>query len=405
MKRLLSIRFEKLAFYLLGFLVLYLAGAYLGGFFMTLFAVYILLPVLSVLQLLITALSLKYHQEFSTNHPLKGQEVNYTITLSKESIFPSSHVNISFKSSNQIVTDSNFEDIRECPGRDDSFIQVKTIKCPFRGIYTVGLESLEIQDTLRWITVNLPVWYRTFYVYPRIIELSSVQLGLQGTMSHLSGAVSGSVQDYTLFETLKNYRPGEAIRHIAWKKFAAAGEPFLKTYDTTSQPGITLYLDTRRRAPASYQVLAEEDCSVEIAVALVKYFMEREIPVSVHAAYWERYQFSGYDESLFSRFHHNTVNIRFQPGPSPAELFRSDIADNRLTTNSVLFITQMVDPEIIALTENSSDGGISTVVVINLSGYDEEEKEKARQIITSVRDRGGKVFLVNDTESIKEDLE
>ena len=404
MKRLITVRFDKVAFYLMGFFILYLAGVYLGTFFMTLFYLYLLLPVISLVQLGTTWMSLKYHQDFSTNHPLKGQEVVYTITLTKESFIPSSHVIIRFKST-QHDLDTNFADIHECPGREDSFISNKIIKCPFRGIYTVGLEALELEDTLRWLKISLPVWYRTFYVYPRIIELASTKLGMQGNRAHLSGTVEGTVQDYTLFQSLKNYRTGEPIRHVAWKKFAAAGEPFIKTYDTTAQPGITLYLDTRRYGPPDFSTLAAEDCSIEIMVALVKFFTERDIPVSVHVAAWERYRFIGYDEAQFFRFHHGTVNIDFRPGPSPADLFRSDVADNRLLTQSVLFITHMLDPEVLNLVEKASSGQeISTAAIVNLSAFDSISKEKARHVIDTIRDKNGKIFVVNDTESIKEDL-
>lgn len=399
-----SVRLDKAAFYLAGFAIAYLAGVYFGGFFMTMLYLFLFLPFVAILQLVTTWVSIKYHQDFSTNHPLKGQEVKYTITISKESFIPSAHVVVRFKSS-QEDTNPEFADIHECPSRDRAFVSVKTIKCPFRGIYTVGLESLHIEDALRWLKVSLPVWYRTFYVYPRIIELASVRFGIQGHRTSITGTVDGTVQDYTLFETLRGYRAGDPVRHIAWKKFASTGEPLIKTYDTTAQPGVTVYLDTRRSGTATYETLAAEDCSIEILVAIVKHLIERDIPVAVHAAGWERYRFAGYNEPLFYRFHHNTVNILFKPGPSPVELFHADLADNRLSTNSVLFITHMLDPEVLSLLGSTGGKELSTAGIFNLSGLDRENKEKARHLLQTLKETNGKVFIVNDTESIKEDLE
>ncbi len=391
----------KFGILLLGGAILFLAGFYLGSFFLFLFFFFMLLPILSFLQFVATAMGLRHYQDFSTSHPVKGQEVVYRLTLTNESPFPTSHVNIRFKAIQEEFR-SNMMDFSLVMKGNETCESTHGIRCPFRGVYTVGLESLEIEDMFRIFTVRLPVWYRTFYVYPRIIELRSALREMHGNNPASSGSSHGTIQDYTLYESLSDYRPGDPIRHISWKKFASLGQPYLKTYEKSAQPGMTLYLDTRRQERASERVLTMEDCSVEIMVALVKAFTDRSIPVQVRVAGWHDFAFSGPGEALFERFHHATIMIEFGQVPSPRELFAIDVADNRIATRSIIVVTHLLDPETVSLASIGSEGELSATLIMNLSGLDETGREQARRTLSPIVERGGTVYRVESPDSIQD---
>ena len=263
-----------------------------------------------------------------------------------------------------------------------------------------------MQDLLGWITIRRPVWHRTFYVYPRIVEVAfpfSI-----GTTSDLNtGPNPGASQDYALFENLVGYQAGQSIRHMACKKFIALGEPFLKSYGKTSQPGISLYVDLRRQVHPTPDILEREDCSMEILVAIVKYCLDRSIPVTVNAMGQSRYEFSASDSGDFRRFHRDTVNILFHDTMSPGELYRTDMQGS-VNPASVVFITHVLDPEIITILEESTSHptGSETMVaaIINQTSMAADLKESSTYYFNSIRERGGKVVLVESPESISESL-
>ena len=92
------LRVNNLAVLIFSLIILYLAGFYFGGYLMTIFYFALVLPLLSLLLCLITLTGMRYYQDFDAEHPVKGQEIRYRLTLSNESIMPIAHVHCRFKS-------------------------------------------------------------------------------------------------------------------------------------------------------------------------------------------------------------------------------------------------------------------------------------------------------------------
>jgi hypothetical protein len=346
----------------------------------------------------------RYHQEFSTEHPVKGQEVQYRLTMANELSFPITHLAVKFKVVQPGMT-SSLPDLHLYLERFGHYEHTSTIHCPYRGVYTVGLEQLTIHDMLRWITVRRPVWHRTFYVYPRILDIRFPFVGSQASEQGAPGNHPGALVDFSLFKGLTGYKHGEPVRHIAWKKFASLGEPFVKNYESTSQPGMTVYFDLRQVGPPSVTSLETEDCSVEILVALVKFLLDRQIPVAVRALGRRRFDFYGAHPSLFHEFDHATSNLVFQHSFSPVGLYAADQEANTLANESVLFITHVLDPDVLTAVRESIGTETSVAAIINLTGMDADARLRARNYMRQIREAGGHLFLVNGPSSIKEDIE
>ena len=66
------------------------------------------------------------------------------------------------------------------------------------------------------------------------------------------------------------------------------------------------------------KALETEDVSVDILVALVKYYLDHEVPLTVRAPGRTVYSFQDADPSGFRRFYLSTMELLFQPTISPA---------------------------------------------------------------------------------------
>ncbi|MBT3274102.1 MAG: DUF58 domain-containing protein [Spirochaetales bacterium] len=401
MRKYLNIRWGAVLVYLFAISLIHLAWQYIGLLFGYLFFALLTLPIISLIHLLISMAGIKYHQTFDTDHPVKGQVLKYTLLFANESNLPSVPTMIQFRSI-QPGSSNKIPDLYIALKRGERSEHTYEISCPFRGIYTVGLEQMEMSDILGWITIYRPVWHKTFYVYPRIVE-ASYPFSIGTTSDLNTGPNPGASQDYSLFENLVQYRQGQSIRHIAWKKFISLGEPFLKSYGKTSQPGVSFYLDLRRSERPTLKVLEREDCSIEILVALVKYCLDRSIPVSVSAMGQSRYEFTGSSPSDFPDFHRDTVNILFHDSISPAELYKSDMQGSVLPA-SVVFITHLLDQNILAILEDSVSApmGIETKIaaIMNQTGMDMQSKEGHGHFFDSIIEKGGKVVMIEEAEEI-----
>ncbi|MBN2354163.1 MAG: DUF58 domain-containing protein [Spirochaetales bacterium] len=391
--------------WLFGLAVAYLAGMSLSGVLFYAFLLYLSFPLLAFFFLLAAFARFRYFEYFSTDHPAKGEAVTYRLTLTNESPLPGAFVDVNFLAFGPAST-FRLEGISTALRRRESLRREYTIAFPFRGVYKVGMERLQVSDALSWFAFRAEVWYRTFYVYPRVVELERVFSALQNSVE-TSGQGRGLLADYTLFTGLREYRPGDSVRHLAWKKFAAAGRPFLKEYETTSWPGVELYLDLRRSEEPGPAVLEREDCSIEILVALYNHFLKRNVPVQAHAANGrERFDFSGSGPAAFARFYKATIAVDFEGDVSPVRVFESDRYDRRAAASTVVVVTHAFDPDLVELAApDRGTGALSVFVVVNQSGADEAEKERQRAYLRARPGLAARLVFVERPEAIKESLE
>jgi uncharacterized protein (DUF58 family) len=400
----MPIRVKNIRILLFGFFFIYLAGSYFGGYLFVLYYFALLFPLLSIALCIYSLFGLKYHQYFDTEHPVKGQDIHYRLTLSNESVVPVSHLHCRFKTINPHLSlmIPNFSAYIKAR---DQIEKTYTFRCSYRGVYTVGLERIEVEDPLKLFAVRPGVEFRTFYVYPRILALNHFALGLQTSEGIGSGTSTGGDPDYSLYTQFKDYRPGEPIRHMHWKKFAAIGKPYVKEFETTSEPGLSIYFDLRTTTLRAVNPLEIEDTSVEILVALVKYFLDREVPVHVTAPGREIYEFRGSAPDQFDPFYKSTMRLFFQDTVSPSQMYLADTKAALVGGDSVFFITHLMDASLFNLIETSLATDQVFTLIFNQVGYSKSAREKNLYYINRLRERGARIFVVNSPETIVEDLE
>ncbi len=389
------------------YLVFYLAGSYLGGAFGYASRFLAVLLILDLSHLFWNFRRIRYSQNFSSTHPVKGQNVEYIFRLRMESPIPGARVLVKFKGIRQdLRIDYGMKTLDFFPGAGAFEEHRKQIQCPFRGTYTVGLDSIELQDALAMLWIKVPVWFITFYVYPRLVELDSCRLTGEGKHSLANSLADGAIIDPTRFRALTGYQPGESVRHLAWKKFAATGIPFLREWERSAYPGITLYLDTCRRGEPDYQSLLAEDCALEILLALVHWFVGQDIPVHVR----NDAGIIGLEGGLegFHRFMTDTARLSFCPRneaglPSLIADFESDIHYGVLGTVAVAGIFRSFDREVLSFLETYSDEYRHCYAIVVVSALSPEEYEKVREY-RAFSSYGERLVLVRDSETIREDL-
>jgi uncharacterized protein (DUF58 family) len=399
-----TFRAGRIGVYLFALIVAYLAGSYVLPFFLYLFILLVFLPLLSLSYLLLTFLRLKYYQDFSTEHPAKGESVEYRLILSNETLLPLHHLSAAFKTIHPFM--------EAALPRFTTFVRAKqrlekvyTISCPFRGVYTVGLETLAAADPLHFVVLRRNVWFRTFYVYPRVLPLRRFSTGMERSQRLSQGTSTGAVPDFSLFSRLRAYRYGESLHHVAWKKFASTGTPYIKIYDTSAEPGVTIYFDLRSPGVSGLKALETEDVSMDILVALVKYYLDHEVPLTVRAPGRTVYFFRAADPSGFQRFYRSTMELMFQPTISPAALYQLDKQSGRYENSSAIILSHLLDPHIFSTVEESLAAETPVALVLNRSGHTQAQRKAVLPYMYSLSEGGANIRFVDGPEDIAENLE
>jgi uncharacterized protein (DUF58 family) len=104
----------------------------------------------------------------------------------------------------------------------------------------------------------------TLWVYPRTYPVHSVAGGLP--LHHHDGAATETSPRGSLdIREVREYVPGDEVRHLHWKATARTGQLMIRDYADPHQPQFTVLLDNRRQIRAE----PEFEEAVELAASLV----------------------------------------------------------------------------------------------------------------------------------------
>lgn len=392
----------RIALYGFSLVIIYLAGVYFGTFLYVLYIFFLLLPLMSILLLIVQYISIRPLQEFSTFYPVKGEKVRYRLFLMNRGFFPIVSLDVHFISISPAL-DSVLSDFHTIIPIRDEVARDYEIQCPYRGTYSLGISKLVVHDLLHFIALKRSAAPITFSVYPRIIAIDKFS-PLAATVEKGS-ASSGLQPDTTLFYQLREYRDGEPVKHVYWKKYASTGKPFLKEYETTGGSGVRIYLDLRRmRHNYTTNILEQADVSVETLVALVKYFLDAKVPTTVIAPGLNPSPFIGRDAADFYDFYRATPPINADGAVSPAALIQLDNSSGSLSSQTIIIITHNLDPQLFSLSGGSVGSAKHIHYIVNSVGYSRTEKEKIKTFIKREQWRGMNIVEVTNIDSLTGDL-
>jgi uncharacterized protein (DUF58 family) len=153
--------------------------------------------------------------------------------------------------------------LRLRPGRDT--VVDYPVPTDRRGIVHIGPLRIERRDPFGVATVarqhggTTKVW-----VYPKAHPLGAVPVGI---LRSLDGRVDRVPHGTITFDTLREYVPGDELRHVHWRTSAKVGELMVREHVDTSLPRLVVLLDDRSGAhdPDSFEAACEAAASVVVA--------------------------------------------------------------------------------------------------------------------------------------------
>lgn len=133
-----------------------------------------------------------------------------------------------------------------------------------RGVHMVGPVSYEKSDPVGLMARRFPTGASVeLLVAPRVTELSIFAGGLT---NDLDGATSQQLSMSDLaFHALREYVPGDDLRHVHWRSSAKAGELLVRQYHETRRGHVTILVDDAR---SSYPRLRDFELAVSVAASV-----------------------------------------------------------------------------------------------------------------------------------------
>jgi len=286
-----------------------------------------LFPLVLLLQAGYSAFTLRYVQNFSREHLEKGEKVVYTLTLENGGILPSVLIRTTYEKTQPFGHDQWNEQWFSLQSGESLTLQ-REVECPYRGIYTIGLAGLEVQDFLGLFVFTLPIWHRTFYVYPRQLQFPMEHIEIAGVGAGQISHHPWGQRDYSLFSHSRPYREGESLSHFDWKRWAGRDQMVLREFERQVSRGVVLFWDiTCPEGVKTEKQWAAEDGLFEVLIALLKALLQEGIPVKLvyYAPELTQWTFQSLED--WSEFIRHTLEIHFHPGGIVAESLQDCLGD------------------------------------------------------------------------------
>jgi uncharacterized protein (DUF58 family) len=133
-----------------------------------------------------------------------------------------------------------------------------------RGVHTVGPVAYDKSDPVGLVTRRFETGPSLdLLVAPRVTDLTMFAGGLT---NDLDGATSQQLSMSDLaFHALREYVPGDDLRHVHWRSSAKAGELLVRQYHETRRGHVTILVDSRT---SSYRRLRDFELAVSVAASI-----------------------------------------------------------------------------------------------------------------------------------------
>ena len=215
------------------------------------------------------------------------------------------------------------------------------VPAPQRGLIQVGPLTVARRDPLALLRREV-TWpdKHLVYVHPLTTPLPPNSAGL---VRDLEGAASRRLTDADLsFYAVREYAPGDAMRHVHWKSTAKTGTLMVRQYEESQTARVAVLFDARREEYAS-----DEEFELGVSVAAsVSVQAVREGRERFVASAWApgrvRPSVDGVEE-LPSRDPQQLLNAwaELEPAPEglPFEVLASGLANSRRPLSIVAIVT------------------------------------------------------------------
>ena len=398
----MQVNVRLLGVYVLCLALSFLAGIYFGPTLLFIFIFLILLPLALVTMTIIPFAFLRVEERWGKSMPVRGDTVPVSMVVVNPSLLPAHGIRVELTGMpGQRQTDLLTLHLPPTTGHTTHL----ALRYEHRGVYRIGVKAIRQSDPLGFLHLSRVFEPQEFRVYPKLYEIRAFSTVVEDILGRIGGRNGHGAEDPALFMQLREYREGESIRHISWRKFASTGKPFLREFERQQRNGAALYLDTRRGTGTNRR--EQEDTSLEIFLAIGRYLIRSGIPVTCRApGNSELEQLlagSAAGAKDFTPVLREAIDTRFDLSAEFVSLLAADARAGLLERKAVIVVTHRFDEHM----RSACDNGIiaDLRLVLNVAGMTPEERKLADTSSSGVFGDQVELYLIDDAEKIPSVLE
>jgi uncharacterized protein (DUF58 family) len=138
-----------------------------------------------------------------------------------------------------------------------------------RGIYAIGPTAVSVSDPFGWFRLRRKLeGQASIKVYPRVQALAVEQRLGERVSRLLEERTRLGLGESSEFFSVREYRPGDALRRVHWRLSAHLGYPVVREYARPASGDLSIFLDLNRRALIGIGRASSIEYAVKIAASL-----------------------------------------------------------------------------------------------------------------------------------------
>jgi len=377
------------------------AAVYIGEktLYMIVFAM-LIAPFFSVLMLFLSFFRLKYYEAVSTEEAVRGEKVDYTLTIKNRDLIIYPFVKVNFLNNNEMKW-SNEEEIYISPLHKQT-IQ-KVIQCRHIGKYTVGVESIELWDFFRFVKLRLKLKKEniTIQINPRIVKLHGFNAAAGYESDFGSNSISIKVEDYAEISEINKYHSGMPKKNIHWKLSAKRNELMAKKYEKTEGKVIYFFVDME-----PYFMLAvgsgAKDIIIETVLAIAKYLLDNHIQAvfCFNDKSLKTLKMNGFYD--FNTLYVSLTDMQMEHGFKITDVIKITRMKH-FDMNNVIVLTSNITEELTEALTSAAKMRAKAVLIC----YDNDtvHQQQNAMLVDDLKEKGVPVYYIRHADEIKNVLE
>lgn len=361
-----------------------------------LFYTVLVLPLIALLYTFCVYKMLEFYQHTPDKIVEKGKILPYQVFFKNESFIPFTRVKVNFYEKQCNVEGSHLvTEYCLLPG-DEKKLET-TLKCFYRGTYSVGVNSIEIMDFLYLFKIVYPVmWPLELNVLPKVVHLKS--LSILPSFEDPKVSYDPTRTESMLLETeMRKYQPGDPMKHINWKVSAKTGELLTRKLNTEVKKENVVLFDLSPIEAKDYSGLAIEDKILEIVLAIGNYMQTSRVKVTIGYEEKGLKEVSIHNAEEFGQFYHECGKIHFNADHDLGYLATYYFEKHPAPAFCMLVVAKIDDAFCKALQSVVAHGHELAVLYVC-----EEKSPIVKQTVSQIEALGIKFYWINPEELLDE---
>lgn len=322
---------------------------------------------------------LQFYQTTSSKVVEKGKILPYEVLFRNHDLIPFTHVKVNFYDEQcQVEQSDQVMEYYLLPGDEKKLIT--TLKCFYRGEYSVGVKQVEIIDFLYLFKMTYPVmWSLKLTVLPTVVKLRN--LGILLDDEDPKTYDFGFVENMLLESDTRKYRPGDNPKQIHWKVAAKQGELFTRRESAEIKRNNIIFMDLQKIDEKGFGKLAIEDKILEIVLAIAYYLQDQNINSTICFNEDQFNECTITHPESFGNFYKTTSHILFND-QTPFSLMLERYLVQHPKLDYYILVTHGLTEELCTSIQKAVAYEQQLIVLLVSLECSEKEKESIRQLET-----------------------